>query len=165
MSEQTTPTDNTDTVQAQEATPQVEQKPQTYSAKYVSDLRQEAANYRVQLRDAEASRRELEDQLAALASGKSQAEAASKAVQADFDRVVTAIQAGVPHDHVFAFAKTLQGSNAEEFAAHAEELKSMFGFSAAPAAATDRSQGLSSGSTSADPASMFAAFVNSQLAK
>jgi hypothetical protein len=136
-----------------------------WARKQISDANQEAANYRVQLREAQTARQSLEEQVSALAVEKSSAVTASSSIQVDFDKLVTAIQAEVPLDKVFSFAKTLQGSTAEDLASHAAELKEMFGLPTAPERAVDRSQGLGAGEIDATPASAFSSFLNSQLSR
>lgn len=111
-----------------------------WAREQISSANAEAANFRVQLREEQKIRKSLEEQVASLTAEKASAAKGKDEIQSDFDRLVTAIQAEVPHDHIFAFAKTLQGSNAEELSAHAAELKSMFGISTGPQPAVDRSQ-------------------------
>lgn len=138
-----------------------------WARKQISDANQEAAQRRVALREAQEANRTLQEQLAELTSEKADFESRSSAVQADFDKLVTAVQTLLPEKHtqVFTFAKTLQGSTEEELANHAAELNQMFGISASPSPAVDRSQGLGAGAPASDPASQFAAFLTSTLNK
>jgi septal ring factor EnvC (AmiA/AmiB activator) len=132
----------------------------------ISKANQEAATNRVKLREEKKQREALEEQLAALATEKSSAASSLSSVQSDFDKLVTAIRAEVPHDKVFAFAKTLQGSNEDELSAHAAELKSMFGISQGPARAVDRSQGKGSDpDAKVNPAEAFASLIQAQLSR
>lgn len=130
----------------------------------ISKANQEAANYRVQLREAERQRQALEEQVSTLTTEKTSASTSLTTVQGDFDRLVTAVQALFPEKtEVFTFAKTLQGDTEEELATHAAELKQMFGLSSQPSPAVDRSQGLGNGSSTSTPADEFAALLQSNL--
>lgn len=133
-----------------------------WAREQISSANAEAANYRVQLREEQKTRKALEEQVATLTTEKASAVTGQSEVQLDFDKLVTAIKAEVPHDHIFAFAKTLQGSNEDELSAHAAELKSMFGLSNSPQRAVDPSQGHGNPSNS-DPAAAFAKMLNTQL--
>lgn len=135
-----------------------------WAREQISSANAEAANFRVQLREEQKTRKTLEDQVAALTTEKASAATGQVEIQSDFDKLVTAIQAEVSHDHIFAFAKTLQGSNADELSAHAAELKSMFGISSGPQPAVDRSQGHGNPSNS-DPAAEFAKLLQSNLTR
>lgn len=125
---------------------------------------EEAASARVQLREEQAARASLQEQVVTLTTEKTAAQAAASEVQADFDKVVVSINAGVPHDRIFAFAKTLQGSTLDELSAHATELKSIFSFGSDPEPAVDRSQGYGN-PTSSGPAEQFADFLKQSLGK
>lgn len=134
-----------------------------WARKQISDANSEAAKYRVQLNAAKTQRQELEDQVIALTSEKSDATSSHASVQSDFDKLVTAIKAEVPHEHIFSFAKTLQGGTEDELSAHAVELKSMF---ATPTSrAVDRSQGQGSGQSPIKPADEFEKFFQAQLSR
>lgn len=135
-----------------------------WAREQISSANAEAASFRVQLREEQKTRKALEEQVATLTTEKVSAATGQSEVQHDFDKLVTAIKAEVPHDHIFAFAKTLQGSNEDELSAHAAELKSMFGLSSAPQRAVDPSQGHGTPSDS-DPAAVFAKMLNSQLSR
>lgn len=136
-----------------------------WARQQISAANQEAANYRVQLRTEQQARQALEEQVSTLAAEKAAASTTATSVQGDFDKLVTAIQAEVPIDKVFSFAKTLKGDSESELQSHAAELKAMFGLSNAPSPAVDRSQGLGGGSVNSDPASQFASFVQSNLTR
>lgn len=131
----------------------------------ITSANNEAASFRVQLREEQAARKVLEEQVVTLNAASSTSSTALSSVQSDFDKLVTAIQAEVPHQHVFAFAKTLQGANETELAAHAAELKTMFGATSGPAAAVDRFQGHGGGAPANDPATQFAEMLQSQLTR
>lgn len=163
MSDNETTTETTDTTTPTPPAPKPGPKSNElpdWAREQISSANAEAANFRVQLREEQKARKTLEDQVAALTAEK----AGQVEIQSDFDRLVTAIQAEVPHDHIFAFAKTLKGSNAEELSAHAAELKSMFGISTGPQPAVDRSQGHGNPSNS-DPAAEFAKLLQSNLTR
>lgn len=131
----------------------------------ISKANNEAANYRVQLRESESARTALETKVADLTAQGTAASSALNERQGDFDRLVTAVQTLFPEKpEIFAFAKTLQGDSEEELKSHAVELKQMFGISTGPSPATDRSQGHGSPSNS-DPASEFAALLNQNLSR
>lgn len=167
MSVTTTPEVQTTTEAPKPTAPAVASKSDElpdWARQQITDANNEAAAFRVQLKEAKTARKELEDQVAALASEKAASVGSLSSIQSDFDRLVTAIKAEVPHQHVFAFAKTLQGANEEELAAHATELKNMFG-TPGPSPAVDRFQGQGSGPSKSDPASEFAALLKSQLSK
>lgn len=136
-----------------------------WARQQISKANGEAAQYRVQLREAETARASLEEQLATLTTEKTQAVDSHTTVQTDFDKLVTAIQAEVPIEHVFSFAKTLQGSTAEELTAHAVELKNMFGNPGGTSPAVDRSQGLGGDKVNTDPASVLGSLIASQLTR
>src|SRR5882757_3939964 len=121
-----------------------------WARKQISDANSEAANFRVQLKAEKQAAKDLRDQMAEL-TAQHAAEASSQAsIQSDFDKLVTAIKAEVPHEHIFSFAKTLQGGSEDELSAHADELKTMF--STPPSRAVDRSQGQGSGQSPLKPA-------------
>ncbi|OHT67772.1 hypothetical protein [Mycobacteroides chelonae] len=134
-----------------------------WARKQISDANQEAANYRVQLRNTENERNALSEKVASLTSENAQAATSLSIVQSDFDKLATAVDALVPDKRIFAFAKTLQGSTSDELTAHASDLKEMFG--SPISAAVDRSQGLGNPGAASDPASQFASFVQSQINK
>ncbi|WP_457171509.1 hypothetical protein [Mycobacteroides abscessus] len=135
-----------------------------WARQQISSANQEAANYRVQLREANNALQSAQEQVASLTAEKTQAVNASASIQTDFDKLVTAIKAEVPNDKIFAFAKTLQGTTEDELTAHAAELKSIFGSSLGASPAYDPSQGRGA-ATSASPADAFAALLNSQLTR
>lgn len=137
-----------------------------WARKQISDANSEAAKRRVELQTARDENRQLHEQVTTLSSKVSEFESVSSTVQKDFDKLVTAVQTLFPDKpEVFTFAKTLQGSTEEELANHAADLTKMFGLSAGPSPATDRSQGLGSGAPASDPASLLAAFIKPQLSR
>lgn len=170
MSETVTPTPEATNPEAPKPTPPAAKPSNTdelpeWARQQISSANAEAASNRVQLREANNALKAAQEQVASLTSAQTQAVTASASIQTDFDKLVTAIQADVPNEHVFAFAKTLQGNSAEELAAHADSLKSMFSLSQAASPAYDRSQGQSGDPLSTDVGHAFGAFMNSQLAK
>jgi hypothetical protein len=136
-----------------------------WARKQISDANTEAANYRVQLKAEKQAAKELRDQMAEMANQHASSASTQASIQSDFDRLVTAIQAEVPHEHIFSFAKTLQGSNEDELKTHATELKSMFGISSGPARAVDRSQGQGGSGVDNSPAAEFARLLQAQLTR
>lgn len=134
-----------------------------WARKQISDANTEAAEFRVQLKEAKKASKELQDQIAATAASQAAAASSNASIQSDFDRLVTAIKSEVPHEHIFSFAKTLQGSNEEELLSHATELKSMFGISHGPVRAVDRSQGQGGEPKPATPAETFAQMISDQM--
>lgn len=136
-----------------------------WARKQISDANAEAAKRRVELQAEREARQKLEEQVQILSTKNSELSGTFSERQGDFDKLVTAVQTLFPDKpQVFSFAKTLQGSNEEELAAHAAELKEMFGLSNSPSPATDRSQG-HGGEASREPHSEFAALLNSQLTR
>jgi hypothetical protein len=137
-----------------------------WAREQISSANSEAATFRVKLKEETKQRKALEDQIAALSTEKSSAASSLSSIQTDFDKLVTDIKAEVPHDHIFSFAKTLQGSSEDELSAHAAELKSMFGISQGPSRAVDRSQGKGSAAEQkTDPAAEFARLLQAQLSR
>lgn len=134
-----------------------------WARKQISDANSEAANFRVQLKAEKQAAKELRDQVAEMTALQSTVASSRASVQLDFDKLVTAIKAEVPHEHIFSFAKTLQGGSEDELSAHADELKTMF---ATPTSrAVDRSQGQGSGQSPLKPADEFAKFFQAQLSR
>lgn len=135
-----------------------------WARKQIASANQEAANYRVQLRSAQDQLATVQEQVSSLTTEKTQVDSSLTSVQADFDKLATAVQVLLPDNpKVFTFAKTLQGSTESELAAHALELKAMF--NVAPSAAVDRSQGQGSGSTESSPGDVFAALLKNSLTR
>lgn len=147
--------------QAPQAAPQPELP--DWAREQISSANQEAAKFRVQLREAKDARKSLEDQIVTLTNEKAEVASSGSSIQFDFDRLVTAIKAEVPHEHIFSFAKTLQGSSEDELSAHAAELKQMFGTPSNRA--VDRSQGQGGAPAPLSAAEEFAQIVQSQLSR
>lgn len=163
-------TPSTDTTAASEAPQNASQSQQElpdWARQQISQANQEAAARRVQLREAEKEAQALRDQLATVTSERDNLASSSSTVQTDFDKLATAVQSLLPdkHSQIFTFAKTLQGTTEEELANHAAELNQMFGISAGPSPAVDRSQGLGTGAPAADPASLLAEFIKPNLTR
>jgi chromosome segregation ATPase len=135
-----------------------------WARKQISDANQEAANYRVQLKTAKDLLASVQEQVSSLTTEKTQVDSSLNSVQADFDKLATAVQVLLPDNpKVFTFAKTLQGSTEAELTAHAAELKTMF--NVASSAAVDRSQGQGAGSVESSPGDVFAALLKSNLTR
>lgn len=167
MTDQVETTETTSTDAAPKAETKSNDEIPEWARKQISDANQEAAKKRVQLKEAQDANRTLQEQIATLTSEKDSLASSSTTVQADFDKLVTAVQALLPdkHTQIFTFAKTLQGSTEEELASHAAELNQMFGISSGPSPAVDRSQGLGTGAPASDPASLLAAHIKQSLTR
>lgn len=136
-----------------------------WGRKQIADANGEAAKYRVQLREAQTALSSANEKIASLTADHATVSSSLTERQGEFDKLATAVQTLYPDSKVFAFAKTLQGSNDEELANHAAELNEMFGISSGPVAAVDRSQGHGSGTPASDPASEFAALLQANLTR
>lgn len=171
MSDAVDTPDNETTTTSDEAPQNTSETPKDELPKWARDkitsANQDAANRRVQLRAAEQTIESLQEQVASLTSERDDLAGSATTVQTDFDKLVTAVQTLLPEkqSQVFTFAKTLQGSTGEELANHAAELNQMFGISASPSPAVDRSQGLGSGAPASDPGSEFARLLQTQLSR
>ncbi|GAB4588732.1 hypothetical protein [Nocardia sp. IFM 10818] len=133
-----------------------------WAQKKLTDANAEAANYRVQKNNAVAANQQLTEQVTALTTDKAGLQEQLATATANNLKLLTAIDSGVPGEHVRNFASLLQGSTAEELSTHAEALKTMFGMTQASVPATDPSQGLSGGAAN-DPAAAFGALLKSHL--
>lgn len=137
-----------------------------WGRKAISEANAEAASYRKKAQTAaEQAKAEVtasfNDQIKALSDEKSAITAERDSASSNYDKLVAALQAGVPGDTAVEFAALLQGSNADEYKAHADKLKSMFG-SPTKQKAVDRTAGLS-GDTQATPEDVFAAIFKRNL--
>jgi hypothetical protein len=126
-----------------------------WARKEVSTANAEAAKYRVKAQTVEAEvRAELEkkfqEDLKLVSDEKSAALTERDKYAANYEKLVVALDVKVPGESAVEFSKLLQGSNADEFKAHAETLKGMFGTGSKPRA-VDPSQGLGGGNAD-DPA-------------
>lgn len=164
--ETTTETATVTTEQTKEQPSESKNEIPDWARQQISKANQEAANYRVQLREATEARQKLEEQVSSLSTVKSELESQYSSKSTDFDKLATAVQTLFPDKpEVFTFAKTLQGANEDELRTHATELRSMFGISSAPSPAVDRSQGIGGQPSQSDPASEFAKLLNSSITR
>ena len=102
-----------------------------WGRKAISDANAEAAKYRVKANEVEASTRaavtaEFSEQLKAVSDEKSAIAAERDTSVNNYLKLKTALAAGVPGDTAVEFAALLQGSNEDEYKAHAEKLMGMF---------------------------------------
>lgn len=137
-----------------------------WARKEVSTANAEAAKYRVKAQNIEAEiRAELENKfqedLRVVSDEKSAALTERDKYAANYEKLVVALDVKVPGESAVEFSKLLQGSSAEEFKAHAETLKGMFGTGTKPRA-VDPSQGLSGGNAT-DPANALQQLFNKNL--
>lgn len=126
-----------------------------WARREVSTANAEAAKYRVKAQTIEEEvRKELEQKFQAdlklVSDEKSAALTERDKAAANYEKLVVALDVKVPGESAVEFSKLLQGSSAEEFKAHAETLKGMFGTGTKPRA-VDPSQGLGGGNVD-DPA-------------
>jgi hypothetical protein len=96
-----------------------------------------------------------------LSDEKSAITAERDSASSNYEKLVAALGAGVPGDTAVEFAALLQGSNADEYKAHAEKLKGMFG-TGTKQKAVDRTAGFS-GDVQVKPEDAFAALFQSKL--
>lgn len=162
---ETAPAENTEA--APEATEEVLPE---WAREKLTKANNEAAKYRTRAKEAAqqaayeaeekftAQLKELSDEKAALAAELHEARTSAQKFQA-------AISVGIPGESAAEFADLLKGENEEEFVAHANKLKEMFG---TPEKSTTRFVDKSQGFSSEPPANTdagFGAFVLSQLTK
>jgi hypothetical protein len=155
-------TDNTQTDSAK-VTSSSDELPE-WARKKLSEANAEAAKYRVKAQTvADEVRAELEQkhqaEFKSVLDEKSTVLSERDTATSNFDKLVVALQAGIPGESAVEFSKLLQGSNTEEFQAHAESLKKMFNPGTKPKA-TDPSQGLN-GTSGMDPADALAELFKS----
>lgn len=103
-----------------------------WARKQISEANAEAAKYRTERNNIEAETKaklsaEFDAQLKTLSDEKSAIAAERDNNAVNFKKLNVALAAGVPGETAVKFADLLKGSTDEELAAHAEELKSMFG--------------------------------------
>jgi hypothetical protein len=135
-----------------------------WARKKLSEANAEAAKYRVKAQAvADEVRAELEQkhqaEFKSVLEEKTTVLAERDNAASQFDKLVVALQAGIPGESAVEFSKLLQGSNTEEYTAHAETLKKMFNPGTKPKA-TDPSQGLN-GTSGMDPADALAELFKS----
>lgn len=154
---------DTENTQDQNKVTTTEELPE-WARKKLSEANAEAAKYRVKAQTvADEVRAELEkkhqEEFKSVLDEKSTVLAERDTAASKFDKLVVALQAGIPGESAVEFSKLLQGSNEEEFKAHAESLKKMFNPGTKPKA-TDPSQGLN-GTSGMDPADALAELFKS----
>lgn len=136
--------------------------------KLITEANAEAAKYRTQRNTIEADttaklKAEFEEQFKVMSDTSSALTAERDTAMSDYNKLKVALEAGVPGDTAVEFAALLQGNNAEEYKAHAEKLKSMFG-PGTKQRAVDHSAGFG-GETTSTPADAFAALFQSNLTR
>lgn len=139
-----------------------------WARKAISEANTEAASYRQKAKiAADEAKAEVtasfNDQIKSLSDEKSAVMAERDTATSNYDKLVAALGAGVPGDTAVEFAALLQGSNADEYKAHAEKLKGMFG-TGQRQKAVDHTAGFN-GDTQVRPEDAFAALFQSKLTK
>lgn len=139
-----------------------------WARKAISDANSEAANYRNKAKTAADEAKaevtaQFNEQLKNLSDEKSAITAERDTASASYNKLIAALEAGVPGETAVEFAALLQGSNKDEYKAHADKLKSMFG-AGGKVRPIDHSAGLS-GETTATPEEAFAALFQSNMRK
>lgn len=137
-----------------------------WGRKAISEANAEAAKARVKANQAaEAAKAEVtasfNDQIKALSDEKSAVVAERDTATTDYTRLVAALEAGVPGDTAVEFAALLKGSNKEEYKAHADKLKGMFGTGKSQKA-VDHTAGFN-GKSEVKPEDAFAALFQSKM--
>jgi hypothetical protein len=158
-----TETPSTESTESTETT--TSKTPDQYES-MIKALREEAASNRVKGNEkAEAARAEVTAQFEAKLAESNDAHTRTQSelakVQLSNSKVDVALEAVLGAEQaarVRAFAKTLQGTNADELKAHADELNRLFSTAPASSKAVDRTQGLSGGQTPGKDAD-FGSFV------
>lgn len=142
MSDTTPPsTDAVATTPVQEIAPA-----ETFSAEYVQGLRNEAAKYRNDKKDAvqaakDALNAEWETKLSGSADEVNRLGTDLGDAWVELAKLYAALDAGVPSDKVRDFAGVLKGSDAESIKGSAESAKALFGGFKTDDPATDPTQG------------------------
>jgi len=150
------------------ATPQNNEQLPEWGRKAISEANAEAAAYRQKAKTAAdeakaAVAAEYDEQIKSLSGEKSAVTAERDSATSNYNKLMAALQAGVPGETAVEFAGLLQGSNLDEYKAHAEKLKGMFG-AGGKMKAVDPSHGLN-GSSSHTPEEAFASLFQSNLTK
>lgn len=118
---------------------------QTFSADYVSKLRDEAAQHRTKANEFKNQATSLASQLetvtTAFKTEKDQLQSGLTQQQLAVTKIQAAISAGVPTEKLLDFADLLQGSDADSIAASAAKAQALLGITAPPPPATDTTQG------------------------
>lgn len=133
--------------------------------KLITEANNEAAKYRTQKNTIEQEttaklKAEFDDQFKAVSDNLSAITAERDSAHGNYDKLVAALHAGVPGDTAVEFAALLQGNSADEFKAHAEKLKGMFGVTKQKA--VDHTAGFN-GNSSASGEDAFAAIFKANL--
>lgn len=162
MSEQNTP------AEVPAAPAQTTEQLPEWARKAISEANGEAASYRQKAKTAAdeakaAVAAEYDEQIKTLSGEKTAIAAERDSAATNYTKLMVALQAGVPGETAVEFAGLLQGSSEDEFKAHAEKLKGMFG-AGGRVRAVDPSHGLS-GTSSHSPDEVFAALFQSNLSK
>jgi hypothetical protein len=162
MSEQNTP------AEVPAAPAQTTEQLPEWARKAISEANGEAASYRQKAKTAAEEAKaavaaEYDEQIKALSGEKTAITAERDSAATNYTKLMVALQAGVPGETAVEFAGLLQGSNEDEFKAHAEKLKGMFG-AGGRVKAVDPSHGLN-GTSSQSPDEVFAALFQSNLSK
>jgi hypothetical protein len=141
----------------------------------ITKARNEAASYRVRAKEtADKVRNEVTTQFSAqvteLSDKVADLSGQLQKSQLDSEKLSAAIAVGIPGESAVEFAALLQGSNAEEIAAHAQKVKGLFGTAAspqqqAPTRAVDPAQGLGNGSAAQSPGDLFGDFIQGKLTR
>lgn len=139
-----------------------------WARKAISEANSEAAKYRLKANTAaeeakKAVEAEFSAQIKALSDEKSAITAERSNAVGMVDKLTAALEAGVPGETAVEFAGLLQGSNKDEYKAHAEKLKSMFG-AGGRVKAVDPSSGLPGGVDNT-PENEFMRIIQSKLTK
>jgi len=134
--------------------------------KLITEANNEAAKYRTQRNTIEAEtaaklKAQFDEQFKAVSDNMTAITAERDTASSDYNKLVAALHAGVPGDTAVEFAALLQGNSLDEFTAHAEKLKGMFG-TAPKQKAVDRTAGFG-GETAQNGEDAFAALFKANL--
>lgn len=162
MSEQNTP------AEVPAAPAQTTEQLPDWVRKSISEANSEAAAYRQKAKTAADEAKaevsaQFDEQIKTLSGEKTAIMAERDSAATNYTKLMVALQAGVPGETAVEFAGLLQGSNEDEYKAHAEKLKGMFG-AGGRVKAVDPSHGLN-GTSSQSPDEVFAALFQSNLSK
>ena len=113
----------------------------------ITKANNEAAKYRTDLRAKTEEHTAALAQLEVISGEKAAADERAANAEKELLKYKTAVAANVPGEQADQFAGLLQGNNADELKAHAEQLLAMFGAPGKRVPATDKSQGQGSEST------------------
>lgn len=139
-----------------------------WGRKAISDANAEAASYRQKAKTAaDEAKAEVtasfNTQIKTLTDNNAATAAERDTATGNYAKLVAALGAGVPGDTAVEFAALIQGSNPEEYKAHAEKLKGMFG-TGTKQKPVDHTAGFN-GATEQTPENAFAALFQSRLTK